>query len=655
MKWSLRAAALALLAVSIASFATLVWGQGSTPLPPPTGPAVTVPTPPVTTSPAATNGSTTLPLPGANLPSPAGSPLDQPKPISTPTPALPPAGAPTDLPKPTDLTLPPPGVTPSLPPAGSTPSLPPSGPAITLPPVTGAAQPAPSPMPPITNPTPAGTDTTPPPNPIDAAKPSEPAAPIAQGKPNAPAIGDESAPGVSENNLTGRQEPAVSLEWIGPPAAKLGQGADYTIVVRNVCNIAVQQVMVRVRLQPGLQVMETEPRALAEENVLMWEMGTLLPKQERNLRLKVMSSQKGDVNAQAWVTFTGSSALRIRVREPKLLIKTVAPEKVLIGDPCTFVVNVSNPGDHPTEMVKVHCDLSEGLENVKGNKIDFELGNLAAGETRSVQIICGTKAAGEQKCESYAEADGGLKATDKALAMVIQPRIDVEVAGPKLKYLDRKAVYTIKVTNPGDATAANVTVSDTIPPGFKFLQADNGGRHDFSTRTASWFLGELGPGQSREVKLECMAVNVGEHQHNVSAVGSRGLKTDHAFVTKVEGLSAILLEMVDLDDPVEVGADEVYEVRITNTGSKTETEVKLVCTVPDKMVFKSATGPAKFTQNGNEIVFDSIPRLAPRADAIFRITVKTTAPGVVHFRSRLTSTLLVEPVTKEEATRIYTD
>jgi uncharacterized repeat protein (TIGR01451 family) len=492
-------------------------------------------------------------------------------------------------------------------------------------------------------------------NPNDSIKNPEPPVANQDVKPTAPAIGDESAPGVSENNLTGREEPAVSLEWIGPPAAKLGHGTEYTIAVRNVCNIPVQQVMVRVRLQAGLQILATEPRALAEDNVLMWELGTMLPKQERNLHVRFMSSQKGEVNAQAWVTFTGSSALRIHVREPKLLIKTVAPEKVLIGDPCTFVVNVSNPGDHPTEMVKVHCNLSDGLETVKGNKIDFDLGTLAAGETRSVQVICGTKAAGEQKCESFAEADGGLKATDKALAAVIQPRIDVEVTGPKLKYLDRKAVYTIKVTNPGDAAAANVTVSDVIPPGFKFLQADSGGRHDFSTRTASWFVGELGPGQSREVKLECMAVNVGEHQHNITAVGSRGLKTDHAFVTKVEGLSAILLEMVDLDDPVEVGADEIYEVRITNTGSKTETDVKLVCTVPVKMVFKSATGPAKYVQNGNEIVFDSIPRLAPRADAIFRITCKTTAPGVVHFRSRLTSTLLVEPVTKEEATRIYTD
>ncbi len=466
---------------------------------------------------------------------------------------------------------------------------------------------------------------------------------------------EDIGPGVTENNPTGRQEPAVSLEWIGPPAAKVGTPADYTIVVRNVCNIAVQQVLVRVRLHQGIQVVATEPKAVSEENVLMWEVGALLPKQERNLQLKMLCPTRGDVNCQAWVTFTGSSAMRIRVREPKLMIKVNAPEKVLIGDPCTFLVTVSNPGDHPAERVKIHCDLTAGLEHAKGNKVDFDVGNLAAGETRSVQVICGTKTGGEQKCEAFSEADGGLKAADKAIANVITPNLKLQADGPKLKYLDRRAVYTVTVSNPGDAPAYNVMVSDVVPPGFKFLRADNGGRHDFSTRTVSWFVGELGPNQSREVKFECLAVNPGEFHHKFQARASRGIHDQTEWITRVEGLSSILMELVDLDDPIEVGAETAYEIRVTNTGSKTETNVKLVCIIPDKMQFKSATGPAKFQQNGNEIVFEPIPRLAPRADAIFRVTVKTTAPGVVHFKSRLTSTLLVDPVTKEEATRIYSD
>jgi hypothetical protein len=158
------------------------------------------------------------------------------------------------------------------------------------------------------------------------------------------------------------------------------------------------------------------------------------------------------------------------------------------------------------------------------------------------------------------------------------------------------------------------------------------------------------------VNVEVLCVNTGEFAHKIAAQASRGLKVEGEAQTRVEGLSAILLEMVDLEDPVEVNGETVYEMRITNTGSKTETDVKLVCTIPgDKEQFKSATGPSPFHVEGNEIVFDALPKLAPRADAIYRVTVKCAAPGIAHFKSRITSAILTEPVTKEEATRIYAD
>lgn len=462
-------------------------------------------------------------------------------------------------------------------------------------------------------------------------------------------------PGQQPDNPTGRQEPAVSLEWIGPPQAKVGRPADYTIVVRNVCNLAVHQVLVRVRVPAGMTVTATEPKALAEGNVLMWELGTLAARQDRNIQLRVVPDGRGSLGCQAWVTFTGSSAMRVKVTEPRLSLKASAPDKVMVGDAATFVLTVGNPGDGPAEQVRIHAVLSEGLEHPRGRSVDYEVGNLAPGESRSVQLMCAAKAGGEQHCEAVAEAEGDLRAQERCALGVITPRLDVEVAGPRLRYLDRKATYTIKVTNPGDAPATNVSVGDVVPPGFKFLGASDGGRHDFSSRSVSWFLGEVGPGQTKDVSLQVVAINPGEHRHHVTAQGARGLRVDTEIMTRVEGLPAMLLEVVDTEDPIEVGADTCYEVRITNTGSKTESDIKLVCTLPDKMVFKSAQGPVSFHEAGKEVVFESLPKLAPRADAIFRVNVKALAAGDVRFRAQITSANLVEPVMEMESTRIYED
>jgi uncharacterized repeat protein (TIGR01451 family) len=457
------------------------------------------------------------------------------------------------------------------------------------------------------------------------------------------------------DDLNNRQEPAVSLQWVGPTAAKVNQPNAYNLVIRNICTIPVQQVMVRVRIPDNLSCGDAEPRAVAEGNVMVWELGALQPKEEKVLRMKLLAERKGDAAPQAWVTFTGSSILHIKVREPKLALKVQGSPKLLLGETAAFQLDVTNAGDGTADQVKIHANLSEGLECPRGNKIDFDVGSLAAGETRTVTVMCITKRGGAQKCEAVAEAEGGLRAQEAAQVNVTTPRLELQLAGPGLRYLGRKALYSFKVSNPGDAPASNVTMSDVVPEGFKVLAASDGGRHDFSAHTVSWFIGDIKPGETREVKLEVQAANPGEFKHKVCAVGAHNLNAESELATRVEGLSALMLEMVDVEDPIEVNSDTSYEVRISNTGSKVETKIKLVATIPDKMEFKSATGPVPFHEEGKQIVFEPLEKLAPRADAVFRINVKATDQGIVRFKIQMTSTNLTEPVIKMEATRIYSD
>ncbi|MHB1425126.1 MAG: hypothetical protein ACYC3I_18295 [Gemmataceae bacterium] len=455
--------------------------------------------------------------------------------------------------------------------------------------------------------------------------------------------------------LGNRQEPAVSLEWVGPAAVKVSQPNGYSLVVRNTCNIPVQNVLVRARIPAGLTCADTDPKAVVEGNVLAWELGVLQAKEEKVLRMKLLAERKGDAIPQAWVTFTGSSVMRIKVREPKLTLKVQGPAKLNLGETAAFQLAVANPGDGSTDQVKIHALLTAGLECPRGNKIDFDIGNLAAGETRTVTVMCVTKTGGTQQCAVAAEAEGGLHAKDAAQVSVTVPRLELQLLGPGLRYLGRKALYTLKVSNPGDAAATNVTISDVVPEGFKFLAASDGGRNDFSTHAVSWFLGEIKPGETHEVKLEVQAVSPGEFKHKASAVGAHNLSADTELATRVEGLSALMLEMVDTDDPIEVSSETSYDVRITNTGSKVETDIKLVAIIPDKMEFKSATGPVRFHEEGKTIVFEPLEKLAPKADAAFRINIKALEQGIVRFKIQMTSTSLTEPVIKMEATRIYSD
>jgi uncharacterized repeat protein (TIGR01451 family) len=455
-------------------------------------------------------------------------------------------------------------------------------------------------------------------------------------------------------NSLRRQEPAVALEWTGPAAARVGQPTDYGLVVRNTCPIPVQQVLVHVRVPAGISVASTEPRAPTEGDLIAWDLGTLAPRQENNLRLKLVAQAKGDLTPQAWVTFTGSSVMHVLVREPRLHLVAVAPvESLQIGDAAKFVLNVSNPGDGPAEQVKVHAVLSDGLEHASGGHVDFDIGNLAPGEARTVQLIGAARAGGGQTCEACAEAEGGLQAQAQAAVTVSMPRLDLQVSGPGLRYLDRKAVYTFTARNPGDAPADNVVVNDIIPEGLTFVSATEGGRHDPASRTVSWFLGELGPGQAREVKLEVLAAGPGALRQHVVARAARGLKAEGAVLTRVECVSAMAVDITPTDDPVAVGEDTTYEVKVTNTGSKPETDVRVVCTLPDTMEVKDVQAPVGSRAEGRSLAFDPVPELAPRAEVVYRLQCKALAAGDVRFQAQASSAALAQPLVEVRPTHVY--
>jgi uncharacterized repeat protein (TIGR01451 family) len=484
------------------------------------------------------------------------------------------------------------------------------------------------------------------------------------GVPNAdlmpPATGsmpDGPGPGATADNPTGRQEPAVSLEWIGPVTARLNQPATYQILAKNISAAPVHNVVLHHRIPTGVRLGATDPKAVNEGGILTWDLGTLMPSQEKRIDLQIVPEAKVQFNCQASVTFTGSSTLKVLVREPKLVLKVAVPDKIVQGDTATVSLTVSNPGDGQADHVKVKALLPEGLEHARGKIVEVDLGNLTANENRTVQLVCLTKTPGPQVVDCTAVADAGLSAQDTAKLEVVLPRLDLAVSGPRLRYLERHATYTLKVTNPGSAAASNVSILHQLPQGFKFVTASNGGRHDLTTRTVAWFIGDLTPGESREVTLEAIAINVGDHRHTVSATAARGLKAEGDILTRVEGLSALLMELCDTDDPVEVGAETSYEIRVTNTGSKTETNLELVCTVPDKMEFrgaKSSTG-CKYRVEGHDVIFEPLPRLAPRADAIYRVLVRGIAAGDLRFRARIRADGLTEPVLREESTKVYGD
>jgi uncharacterized repeat protein (TIGR01451 family) len=455
----------------------------------------------------------------------------------------------------------------------------------------------------------------------------------------------------------GKQDPAVSVEWLSPPSIRVNNILPCQILVKNTGQVALHDVVVKHKLGAGVVCRQSEPPAFNDNGELVWTIGALQPGQTRRVDLQLIAAARGEINCHATATFTAASSHRVQVVEPKLAVKLTAPEKALPGDTINVLVTVTNPGDGAADLVRIKAMLPEHLECVRGRLVEMDLGTLQPKQARTVQIACLARASGSGKSTVAATADGNLTANDVAVTEILEPKLDVAVVGPKLRYIDRHAVYTVKVSNPGTAPLQGVTVNQVVPAGFKFHEATGGGNFDPAVRTVAWQIPDLAPGQVKEVTVNLVATTAGDHRLVAKAASSRGIRSESALDTRVEGSSSLVIELVDLDDPIEVGAETAYEIRVSNAGTKTETNLIVTCTLPEGCELRSTkcTAGSKHKIEGKEVTFEPLPRLAPKADVIYRVTVRGTAPGDARMSLRVRADGMPDPVLREESTRFYND
>jgi hypothetical protein len=123
----------------------------------------------------------------------------------------------------------------------------------------------------------------------------------------------------------------------------------------------------------------------------------------------------------------------------------------------------------------------------------------------------------------------------------------------------------------------------------------------------------------------------------------------------VEGIAAILFQVSDTADPVEVGGETTFEVHVVNQGSKASANVRLAIDLPPELKPVAAEGPTRHLLEGTRITFDGLSQLPPKADTTYRVRVKALRSGDLRTRFQLMTDDMRTPVTKEESTRVYAD
>src|SRR5207253_339586 len=103
------------------------------------------------------------------------------------------------------------------------------------------------------------------------------------------------------------------------------------------------------------------------------------------------------------------------------------------------------------------------------------------------------------------------------------------------------------------------------------------------------------------------------------------------------GLPAFRLEVIDVDDPIEVGAKTTYKIEVHNQGSLPGNQVQIIALVPPQMRILNANGPTKPVIQGQEVTFPPVDSLQPKQSLSYSIEVEALQAGDVRFTARLYS------------------
>jgi uncharacterized repeat protein (TIGR01451 family) len=452
--------------------------------------------------------------------------------------------------------------------------------------------------------------------------------------------------------------PSVALTKTGPAAAAIGQEIPYTITIANTGKVETQAMTVRDAVPDGLQYVRSDPPATVEGNQLTWTMGALQSGQAHTIQAVFRATRVGQVTNCANVTtvegLQAENCANTQVTAPQLTVAKTGPTNGVVNVPITYQITVSNPGTGPATNVVLSDEFDAALEHEsRSTTVELRVGTLGPNETKTIPLVLTPRKVGQLMNRVTATADGNLRAQAQHPVTVQEARITLSKSGPAARYVDRQAIFDLRVTNPGEVPLTNVVVRDQLPPELAFVSATEGGQTGADGQV-TWNIGTLQPKQERIVQVTTRCLKLTPRAVNTAvATADPGLREQAEAALEIRGIPAFRLEVIDLDDPVEVGAKTMYRIDVTNQGSLPGNQVEIVATVPKEMRVLNADGPTKPTVDGQKVTFPPVDAVAPKQTLSYSVQVQAVQPGDVRFRVELRSAQLREPVIEEESTTIY--
>lgn len=479
---------------------------------------------------------------------------------------------------------------------------------------------------------------------------------------------------------------SLALTITGPTQAQVGSTVEYVMEVQNPSNQAASNVAVALPIPDGYRLLRTDPPAEQVGPQVQWQFPLMAAGDRRSLAVRFQVERPGQYNVCATLVASGDAQFQqcasttVPGAQPpntstqpqpqpigqQLDVRLTGPSQVDLGQNVTFTAVITNRGNQPATGLLIWAAFDAGLQHaVAPSPIERSLSDLPPGQSRMVELTFRTLQAGRQCVRVEVSADGTSRVTANACVNVApagggNPRVEVRKTGPAMKEVGQDAEFAIEVRNTGDVGLTNLVIFDRYGPELRPVFATENHRlSEGSGYTLTWNVDRLPVGESVQLRVVCRCESAAVRTCTMAEVkADRNVNAaDQACLAIRAPESMLTVSVVDLYDPVEVGQDVPFEIRITNRGATSATHVTVdVLLPPELSPRRVGTGgeTRNFEINGQTVQFPPFPELQPGQTITYRVRARAERPGnKVTVEARVSSDQLPQPITSTTTTDIF--
>jgi uncharacterized membrane protein len=287
--------------------------------------------------------------------------------------------------------------------------------------------------------------------------------------------------------------------------------------------------------------------------------------------------------------------------------------------------------------------------------LEYEVGTLLPGQSKRIQLPLKAVSVGKLRNTISAIATGGQRVQHEIDLEIVAPKLMAQSDGPTKRFLGRQVAHQFKVINQGSASATNVDLIAKLPSGLRFMQTNNQGVYRRENHAVYWSMAELSPNGEAVVELLTMPVEAGTQDIKFEAVSDLNQTASVSHALNIEHLVDIFFDIDDLVDPIEVGADTAYQIKVANQGTQAANNVQLQVEFPNGITPTTIEGTLQHQIVGQRVQFAPINNLKPSE----QLTVVVRAKGQTAGDHRVVVSMQADgrqaAISKEEMTRVYAD